>query len=133
MHGIAAHFRLWLLLALAGLCGSNAALARESRQHEAPPWVTLAELPVEARQTLRLIKQGGPFPYPHKDGSTFGNYEKRLPINARRYYKEYTVPTPGRRDRRPRRIVAGGKPASEPTEFYYTGDHYRSFQRIREP
>ena len=130
---IAALLRLVLLLALAGLCGGNAALARDSRQHDALPWVTLAELPPEARQTLLLIKQGGPFPYPHKDGSTFGNYERRLPVKARGYYKEYTVPTPGRRDRGPRRIVSGGKPVSEAAEFYYTGDHYRSFRRIREP
>jgi guanyl-specific ribonuclease Sa len=69
--------------------------------------VALAELPPEAQQTLRLIKQGGPFPYPHKDGSVFGNFEKRLPLQPRGYYREYTVPTPGRRDRGPRRIVAG--------------------------
>jgi ribonuclease T1 len=97
--------------------------------------VALAELPAEANQTLRLIKQGGPFPYPHKDGSTFGNYEKRLPIQPRGYYSEYTVPTPGRRDRGARRIVAGNKPhrnQHSSVEYYYTDDHYRSFRRIRE-
>jgi guanyl-specific ribonuclease Sa len=43
-----------------------------------------AELPPEARHTLRLIQQGGPFPYPRKDGSTFGNFEQRLPLAAAR-------------------------------------------------
>ncbi len=98
--------------------------------------VALAELPPEAARTLHLIKQGGPFPYPHKDGSTFGNFEKRLPYQARGYYREYTVPTPGSRDRGARRIIAGsGHNGNVATsgEYYYTQDHYRSFHRIREP
>lgn len=89
-------------------------------------WVLATELPHEAQQTLTLIKTGGPFPYP-RDGIVFGNYEKRLPLHKRGYYSEYTVKTPGRRDRGPRRIVAG-----EGAEYYYTDDHYRTFRRIRE-
>jgi ribonuclease T1 len=88
--------------------------------------VNTADLPKEARATLTLIKQGGPFPYP-RDGSVFGNFERRLPPRQPGYYKEYTVPTPGARDRGARRIVAGGQ-----GEYYYTGDHYKSFRRIRE-
>ncbi|MBS1143527.1 MAG: Guanine-specific ribonuclease [Proteobacteria bacterium] len=88
--------------------------------------VSVAELPVEARQTLALIKSGGPFPY-ERDGINFGNYEKRLPLRSRGYYREYTVKTPWRRDRGPRRIIAG-----ERGEFYYTDDHYRTFRRIAE-
>jgi ribonuclease T1 len=88
--------------------------------------VALQELPREARETLRLIRQGGPFPY-RKDGTIFGNRERLLPLRARGYYREYTVPTPGARDRGARRIVAGRN-----AEFYYTEDHYRSFRRIRE-
>ena len=84
------------------------------------------ELPREAQRTLTLIKTGGPFPYT-RDGVVFGNYEKRLPIHKRGYYTEYTVKTPGRRDRGPQRIVAG-----EAAEYYYTDDHYRTFRRIRE-
>ncbi|WP_026075703.1 ribonuclease domain-containing protein [Noviherbaspirillum massiliense] len=85
-------------------------------------------LPVEAQQTLALIKQGGPFPYP-KDGVTFGNYEGMLPKQKRGYYHEYTVPTPGAHNRGARRIIAGGKP---PQEYYYTDDHYATFKRIDE-
>jgi ribonuclease T1 len=84
------------------------------------------DLPDEARQTLELIKSNGPFPHA-QDGRTFGNREKRLPIRAQGYYREYTVKTPGARDRGARRIVAGNG-----GEFYYTDDHYRSFRRIRE-
>lgn len=83
------------------------------------------ELPREARETLRLIKRGGPFPYA-RDGSIFNNFERHLPIRKRGYYREYTVPTPGRRDRGARRIVAG-----ENGEYYYTEDHYRTFRRVR--
>ena len=96
--------------------GANAAVDR----------IFSANLPLEARQTLALIKRGGPFPY-ERDGIVFGNFEKRLPLQPRGYYREFTVKTPWRRDRGPRRIVAG-----QNDEFYYTDDHYRSFRRIVE-
>jgi len=86
--------------------------------------IQAAALPPEARQTLMLIRQGGPFPYA-KDGSVFGNREGLLPKQPRGYYREYTVSTPGARDRGARRIVAG-----QGGEHYYTDDHYRSFRRI---
>ena len=88
--------------------------------------VATAELSPEAIITLKLIKQGGPYPY-RRDGVVFRNFEKRLPIKQRGYYHEYTVKTPGARNRGARRIVCG-----PPTECYYTGDHYKSFNRIRE-
>ena len=88
--------------------------------------VSPKDLPPEARETLALIKQNGPLPYP-QDGKTFGNRERRLPLRANGYYREYTVKTPGARDRGARRIIAGNG-----GEFYYTEDHYRSFMRIRE-
>ena len=103
--------------------GSALGLAREN---VAVDWVLLAELPYEAQQTLVLIKNDGPFPY-RRDGIVFGNYEKHLPLRQRGYYREYTVKTPGSRDRGARRIVAG-----RADEYYYTDDHYRSFRRIRE-
>ena len=87
--------------------------------------IAIEELPSEARTTLRLIEKGGPFPY-QRDGAVFGNFERRLPIKKRGYYREFTVPTPGRRDRGARRIVAG-----ENGECYYTEDHYRTFRKIR--
>jgi ribonuclease T1 len=88
--------------------------------------ITVAQLPPEAQQVLKLIKQGGPFPY-SRDGVIFGNREKRLPKQARGYYKEYTVTTPGARNRGARRIVAGSK-----GEFYYSDDHYETFRQIKE-
>lgn len=77
--------------------------------------------------TIALIQQGGPFPYPNKDGSTFGNRESRLPAQSQGYYREYTVPTPGLSHRGPRRIVTGGNP---PTIYYLTVDHYDSFSKL---
>jgi ribonuclease T1 len=88
--------------------------------------VSVADLPAEARHTLALVKAGGPFPY-LQDGRTFGNREKLLPRRDHGYYLEYTVKTPGARDRGAQRIVAG-----RGGEFYFTADHYRSFKRIRE-
>jgi ribonuclease T1 len=91
--------------------------------------VTLASLPPQARRTDQLIHSGGPFPYA-KDGVVFGNYEKRLPRAPRGYYHEYTVPTPGARNRGARRIICGGNVPTEPDACFYTEDHYSSFHRI---
>lgn len=96
--------------------------------------VALAELPREAAQTLALIKRGGPYPF-RRDGVAFGNRERRLPLQPRGYYTEYTVRTPGRADRGPRRIVAGKGATGDPAtsgEYYYSADHYETFRRIRE-
>jgi ribonuclease T1 len=75
---------------------------------------------------LRAIKQGGPFAYP-RDGVVFGNFERVLPKQARGYYHEYTVKTPGVHNRGTRRIIAGST-----GEYYYSADHYQTFKRIRE-
>jgi guanyl-specific ribonuclease Sa len=83
-------------------------------------------LPPEALTTLRLIGNRGPFPY-DRDGTVFGNYEHRLPEQARGYYHEYTVPTPGADNRGARRIITGGDP---PQAYYYTDDHYETFRKI---
>lgn len=119
------HLVLLLLLATGG-----AAQARDNfpGATQRAATISVAALPPEARQTLQLIHQGGPFPY-RRDGITFQNRERRLPQRAEGYYQEYTVITPGSRDRGARRIISGGQP---PTVFYYTDDHYRSFKRIQE-
>lgn len=78
-------------------------------------------------RTIALIKQGGPFPYPNKDGTSFYNREGRLPSQSSGYYREYTVPTPGVSHRGARRIVTGGNP---PTVYYLTLDHYNSFSKL---
>uniref|UniRef100_A0A832GZT4 Guanyl-specific ribonuclease Sa n=1 Tax=Oscillatoriales cyanobacterium SpSt-402 TaxID=2282168 RepID=A0A832GZT4_9CYAN len=88
--------------------------------------VAVTQLPPEVRKTVTLIQRGGPFPY-RKDGTVFGNRERRLPLAARGYYREYTVPTPGASNRGARRLVVGG--ANE--IYYYTGDHYGSFVRVK--
>lgn len=86
--------------------------------------VRIERLPAEARDTIDLIDQDGPFPYA-KDGATFGNRERLLPRQPSGYYREYTVITPGSDDRGARRIVAG-----DGGELYYTDDHYASFRRV---
>ncbi len=88
--------------------------------------IAVADLPFEAKQTLREIESGGPFAY-ERDGVVFGNYERALPKRPRCYYHEYTVQTPGEHSRGARRIIAGDQ-----GEYYYTQDHYRTFRRIRE-
>lgn len=121
----AAAFAFLALCAWVALPGASSAWARGPAPLEA---VSAAQLPVEAQSMLTLIRKGGPYRY-RQDDSSFGNRERRLPQQAQGFYREYTVPTPGSRDRGARRIIAGGNP---PTEFYYTDDHYRSFRQIRE-
>lgn len=88
------------------------------------PSADASQLPPEARTTLALIAQGGPFPF-DRDGATFQNREGLLPSQPPGYYREYTVITPGEDDRGARRIVAG-----RGGERYYTADHYASFVEV---
>ncbi len=92
------------------------------------PTISLQALPAPGVETYRNIQRGGPFPY-EKDGVIFGNRERFLPMQKRGYYREYTVKTPGSRDRGAQRIVCGG-PATAPDACYYTADHYASFRMI---
>jgi ribonuclease T1 len=92
--------------------------------------ISLSELPAQAQETHRLILAGGPFPYA-KDGVVFGNRERLLPRKARGFYREYTVKTPGARNRGARRLICGGTPPTAPEVCFYTDDHYASFKRIR--
>lgn len=127
---------LAIALLLVGACDAPAARgpARDEghpaepvgRPAEEAPAPRPSDLPPEAYEVLALIAQGGPFPY-RQDGGVFQNREGRLPARPRGHYHEYTVPTPGSRDRGPRRIVTGGDP---PTEHFYTSDHYRTFRPI---
>lgn len=107
----------------------DAAGSVESVEHRDAARRAPEGLPPEAFATLEAIRDGGPFPYA-RDGTVFQNRERRLPQRAGGYYREYTVATPGSRDRGARRIVAGGDP---PEVFYYTDDHYRSFRRVEAP
>jgi guanyl-specific ribonuclease Sa len=127
-------YRKWGLALLTGLSIGLTSIGIPARTSSEPalqqdsslPTVALSALPSQAQETHRLVRQGGPFPY-SKDGSVFFNRERLLPGKARGYYREYTVPTPGSRDRGARRIVSGGDP---PEVFYYTDDHYRSFREV---
>ena len=90
------------------------------------PEIRESALPAEGRRVLELIRAGGPYRY-SQDDETFGNFERILPRQARGYYREYTVPTPGESDRGARRIVAG-----DGGDKYYTDDHYETFRFIAE-
>ena len=91
------------------------------------PWVAESALPRQARDTLALVRAGGPFPYPRSDNQTFANRERLLPSRTRGYYREFTVVTPGSDDRGARRIITGSG-----GEVYWTDDHYASFSRVKE-
>jgi ribonuclease T1 len=132
---------IWIVAALAvfvtALWQQRAefAPAKPASQASVPPavekakWARVQEIvpaPERAQlvETLALIDRGGPYPY-SKDGSTFSNREAQLPLQPRGYYREYTVPTPGSRDRGARRVVQGRE-----GDTWYTSDHYKTFVRI---
>jgi ribonuclease T1 len=120
-----------ILLAMATLVtvltmGAQVSVEARTNPSTSLPVIAYNRLPVEGQQTIVLIQKGGPFPYPQKDGTVFGNFERRLPKAARGYYREYTVPTPGVRHRGARRIISGTQ-----QEYYYTGDHYKSFALVQ--
>jgi len=114
-----------LAASLIGCSSNQKAAAPEKDSASGLTFVAVADLPKEAQQTLQLIDKGGPYPY-SRDGVVFGNFEKILPKESSGYYHEYTVKTPGEKDRGARRIVTGKN-----GERYYTDDHYKSFRRIR--
>ena len=105
-----------------------AAFARETVVERGD--IAVVMLPAEARDVLARVRAGGPFRF-ERDGVTFGNRERQLPVRKRGFYHEYTVVTPGAHNRGARRIVCGG-PRRAPDVCYYTDDHYASFRRIRE-
>ena len=88
------------------------------------PTVTVGELPTEAVAMLALIAEGGPYAY-SQDGQTFQNREGILPPAPNGSYAEYTVETPGSRDRGARRLVVADSGA-----IFYTDDHYQSFREV---
>jgi len=87
--------------------------------------ICYSKLPSQAHDTLDLIEEGGPYPFP-QDGTVFQNREGILPAQSSGYYHEYTVITPGSDDRGARRVVTGKKAE----EDYYTSDHYESFDLV---
>ena len=120
--------RSWITaVLLASVAAGSAAVAKDRPENLGA--IALQSLPDEARQTYRLIHSGGPFAYA-KDGIVFSNREQYLPPHARGWYREYTVTTPGARDRGARRIVCGGEPPTRPEACWYSADHYTSFNRI---
>lgn len=127
MHGWLACRSAAVLFVVLGLLGLGHAPGADARG--TPPGalvVSPAQLPPEARQTIARIRSGGPFPF-ERDGVVFHNRERLLPQQARGYYREYTVITPGLTHRGARRLVAG-----RAGELFYTDDHYRSFRRVLE-
>lgn len=115
---------------------------RQTRAHpEDLHTVELDQLPAEAREVRRLLMQGGPFRY-SRDGVVFENRNHLLPRRRSGYYREFTVRTPGERDRGARRLVVGGcgrqtstRPVrasvcTDENPLYWTDDHYASFRRV---
>ena len=110
------------------LLGGLAALAMlatstsfaENRACAMFPSIAVRELPKQGQDTLALIDAGGPFA---------SNRERILPKEKRGYYREYTVRTPGVKNRGARRIVCGGDQRGADACFY-SDDHYQSFKCI---
>ena len=93
--------------------------------------IAFAALPAEAqRVAFALHHHIHNTPHFFHDGAIFYNDEGQLPPHRVGYYHEYTVPTPGLHERGARRVIVGGAP---PRVWYYTANHYRTFQRFQIP
>jgi ribonuclease T1 len=88
------------------------------------PGIAVADLPLQARDTLALVDRGGPYPY-GQDNTIFSNLERALPERPKGYYREYTVVSPGSSSRGTRRLVVGAR-----GDIYYTADHYATFRQV---
>jgi ribonuclease T1 len=88
-------------------------------------------VPSKVARVLRHIDETGEPPEGYVGGRRFLNAEKRLPVRTGRgrtiTYHEWDV-NPHRPgvNRGPERLVTGSDGSA-----YYTGDHYRTFKRIR--
>ena len=103
--------------------------ARSPQEVQLQTTLLVTDLPREGQTTSQNLRKGSPFPF-EKDGTVLGHRERLLPREARGFYREYTVRTPGVRHRGARRIVCGGPVPTEPNACYYTEDHYASFRLI---
>jgi ribonuclease T1 len=134
-----AAFRRWTLLiciTVGALGASGVVSARDTTPTtRESTHILVSDLPKEGRDVLATIRRGGPYAY-SKDGTVFSNRDQRLPKHPRGFYREFTVKTPGSRDRGARRIVCGGKVVKQGPQVldtcYYTDDHYSSFKKIKE-
>ena len=128
---------IWCCCLAIGMLGSaGVTWALDTTHHQSSfALIAASTLPTEARETLALIRKGGPYPYA-KDGSIFSNRERILPIEPRGFYHEFTVKTPHARDRGARRVICGGALVKQRPQVldtcYYTDDHYASFKKIKE-
>lgn len=103
-------FALTSFLLAAALSAPGLAQARSRTDRPAHgnlATIAVSEMPRQGRETYETIRRGGPFRY-DKDGSVFGNGERLLPAEKRRYYREYTVPTLDRATEEPGASCAGG-------------------------
>ena len=124
------NFRKWLALGLMALvAGASPLISARTVACAVGQSIAVKDLPKQGRDTLALIASGGPFSS-NRDGINFGNRERALPKAPRGYYREYTVRTPGVRNRGARRIVCGGDQRAADTCFY-SDDHYQSFKCIQ--
>jgi ribonuclease T1 len=79
---------------------------------------------VDVNPALDRIRRGDKLDH-RNDGAYFGNYERKLPVSPRDYYREFVYTRAGIRFPGPARLVIGLR-----GEVYFTGDHYESFSRV---
>lgn len=117
-------------LSVAG-CGSSSAGSSSGGEASTTTGVAACgNVPAQVQDTVRAIQNAGPF-VRRKDGSTYQNRNRALPVKASGFYREYTVKTPGSSTAGVRRVVTGGNPKRHPQWYFYTGDHYDTFCQLK--
>ena len=117
----------------AGPVGSAAASGSPSSTPRGSGVPSCGRVPKEVDAAVAAVRSNGPYLRPQDDGGRFGNRERLLPAKPSGYYREYTVRAPGERFPGPRRLITGGQArlGAEPSEWFYTADHYESFCQLR--
>ena len=81
---------------------------------------------LDLNPTLKRIREGKASRH-RNDGTNFLNREGRLARKSdREYYREFVVEKKGLPFPGPHRLIIGKK-----GEVYFTGDHYKTFTRVR--
>jgi ribonuclease T1 len=80
---------------------------------------------MDVNPTLERVRMGNALEH-RNDGAIFQNRERKLPSRGRGYYREFIVAMKGVPFPGPVRVIVGLK-----GEVFFTGDHYKSFTRVR--
>lgn len=96
------------------------------------PTISYHNLPPTAQLRIGQVRTFKTFGSP--EGRFYLNIEGRLPAHrSPRFYREYTVATPGNPGKGGMRLITGGLDRRNPAHFFFSPDHHISYFRVQFP